>query len=139
MTDKPNFAQEEVADEHVVSLEPNYIGVFWWLVALTIAEILVAVVPTGPAFPKVAQGAILIAMALSKASFVALYFMHLKFEKRTLGVIALTPLVLCTLLIIALLPDLTGTPHETKNKKTAQVETVERPADMNDSIKSVTE
>lgn len=120
MTDRPKLEQEEIADDHVSSLEPNYIGVFWWLLALTIAEILVAVMPTGPMFPRLAQGMGLVGMALGKASLVALYFMHLKFEKRALGIIALTPLLLCTLLIFALLPDLTGTSHQSALKKAAE-------------------
>jgi len=37
---------------------------------------------------------------------VALFFMHLAVEKRTLAYIALTPAVLCVLLVFALLPDL---------------------------------
>ncbi|MFQ5709018.1 MAG: cytochrome C oxidase subunit IV family protein [bacterium] len=126
MTDKPDFKQEEQVDEHVASLEPNYVGVFWWLVGLTIAEILVAVVPVSPMFPKIVQSALLVSMALGKASLVGLYFMHLKFEKRTLGVIALTPLMLCTLLIFALLPDLTGTNRQSKDTEVAKVR-IEQP------------
>jgi len=34
-----------------------------------------------------------------------MFFMHLKFEKATLALIAATPLILCTLLVFALLPD----------------------------------
>lgn len=139
MMDKPDFKEEERVDEHVASLDPNYIGVFWWLVALTIAEILVAVVPIGPKFPKIAQAAILIGLALGKAGFVALYFMHLKFEKRTLGIIALTPLLLCTLLIVALLPDLTGTEHETKTQKSTKVKNVGQVAEINDSMELANE
>jgi hypothetical protein len=48
--------------------------------------------------------------------------MHLKFEKRTLGIIALTPLILCALLIIALLPDLTGTKRKSVTAPVAQVQ-----------------
>ncbi len=127
MSEKPDLQQEEVVDEHVASLEPNYIGVFWWLVALTVAEILVASMGTSPLFPQFAKGLLLIGLALGKAGFVALYFMHLKFEKRTLGVIALTPLLICTLLIIGLLPDLSGTAHRTRK---AKVETVEQAANL---------
>src|SRR3972149_429772 len=90
-----------------VHKQPNYIGVFWWLVALTILEV-------GGIYLPIASlliGILLIGLALSKASLVAMYFMHLKFESRTLGLIALTPLVLCVLLIVALLPDLTAIPH----------------------------
>jgi caa(3)-type oxidase subunit IV len=45
-------------------------------------------------------------MAISKATLVALYFMHLKFEKRTLAIIALSPFVLCVFLILMLTPDI---------------------------------
>jgi caa(3)-type oxidase subunit IV len=136
MKDKPDFKAEEKADEHIASLEPNYIGVFWWLLGLTIAELLAAVVPIGPMYPKIVQAALLIGLALSKASFVALYFMHLKFEKRALGIIALTPLIICTLLIVALLPDLTGTTHESKGTKPAAMQSVEQPATVNRSTEA---
>jgi cytochrome c oxidase subunit 4 len=84
---------------------PNYMAIFWWLLALTILEVIAAVAPTGGAYPHAAKGAILVALALGKASLVAMYFMHLKFEKRTLGVIAVTPLVLCVFLLFMLIPD----------------------------------
>lgn len=120
MTQRPNLNHQEMSDDHVASLEPNYIGVFWWLFGLTIAELLVAVVPPGPTFPKLAQGMALVGMALGKASLVALYFMHLKFEKRALSIIALTPLILCVLLIFALVPDFTATPHQTVSRQAHQ-------------------
>ncbi len=83
--------------------EPNYIGVFWWLLALTILEIAVIYVPMARLIVVI----LLIGLALSKAVLVAMYFMHLKFERVTLGVIALTPLILCVFLILMLLPDIT--------------------------------
>ena len=88
--------------------EPNYMGVFYALTILTALEIGVTFLPIG----KLAIGILLVGTALAKAILVAMYFMHLKFEKQTIGIIALTPLVLCTLLIFALLPDLTATPHQ---------------------------
>jgi cytochrome c oxidase subunit 4 len=95
--------------------EPNYMAVFYSLAVLTAVEIGVIYLPIAKMFIAV----MLITLALAKAALVAMYFMHLKFEKRTLGIIALTPLILCTLLIIALLPDLTGTPHKTVAKTAA--------------------
>jgi cytochrome c oxidase subunit 4 len=86
---------------------PNYIGVFWWLLALTILEVGVIFLPIA----KLLIAVLLVGLALSKASLVAMYFMHLKFERRTLGLIAITPLLLCVLLIFALLPDHSATPH----------------------------
>ena len=107
--------------------EPNYMAIFGMLAVLTVLEIGVVFVPIA----KIVIAIALISMALVKAALVALYFMHLKFEKRTLGIIALTPLILCTLLIIALLPDLTGTEHSTKANKDGQAAVVEqvKPAD----------
>ena len=87
--------------------QPNYIGVFLWLLALTIIEVGVIFTPLA----KLAIAILLVGLALSKASLVAMYFMHLKFERTTLGLIAVTPLLLCVLLVFALLPDLSGTPH----------------------------
>jgi cytochrome c oxidase subunit 4 len=81
--------------------EPNYMGVFYWLAALTAIE--VAIVYLG--LPKLLLGALLVALAFSKAALVALYFMHLKFERRTLALIAVTPVLLCIFLIFMLVPD----------------------------------
>lgn len=82
--------------------QPNYMGVFWWLVALTIAEVAVAYTH----MPKLIMVILLVGMAFTKAAMVALYFMHLKFERSTLTLIALTPLILCVFLILMLLPDI---------------------------------
>jgi caa(3)-type oxidase subunit IV len=49
---------------------------------------------------------LLIILAVWKAVLVALHFMHLKFEKTTLTVIALLPFILCVFLILMLLPDI---------------------------------
>ena len=87
--------------------EPNYIGVFWWLLALTILEIGVIYAP----FAKTMIAILLIGLALTKATLVALYYMHLKFEQRTLGLIAVIPLVLCVFLIFMLTPDLGAVLH----------------------------
>ena len=38
-------------------------------------------------------------------TLVAMYFMHLKLETRTLALIAVTPLTIATLLVLVLLPD----------------------------------
>jgi cytochrome c oxidase subunit 4 len=82
--------------------EPNYMGVWFWLLVLTILEIVVALMSLTP----LAKGILLVVMALIKAGLVALYFMHLRFERVTLGVIVLTPLIICVFLVFMLLPDL---------------------------------
>jgi len=79
-----------------------YIKVFYVLLVLTIVE--VAIVYLG--LPRMLLVALLVIFAVWKASLVAMHFMHLKFEKRTLAVVALTPFVLCVFLILMLLPDI---------------------------------
>ena len=80
---------------------PNYMAIFWYLAILTVVEIGVVFLPFG----KFTNGVLLCALAVTKAAMVAMYFMHLKFETKTLGWIAVTPLAIATLLVFVLLPD----------------------------------
>lgn len=80
---------------------PNYMLIFWYLLGLTILEVAVPFVIHAQV-PKVA---LLVSMAVAKAALVALYFMHLRFEKRLLGIIAVTPMVICAFLLFMLMPD----------------------------------
>ena len=82
--------------------EPNYIGVFWWLLILTIIEIAVIYTPLTVMVIRI----LLVSLAISKAALVALFFMHLKFERLTLSLVALSPFVLCVFLILMLTPDI---------------------------------
>ena len=80
---------------------PNYMNIFWALAVLTVIELAVIFLPIG----KLAIGILLCGLAVTKAALVAMYFMHLRFETRTLGLIAVTPLAIATLLVFILLPD----------------------------------
>jgi cytochrome c oxidase subunit 4 len=80
---------------------PNYMAIFWYLAILTVVELVVIFLPIG----KITIGVLLCALAVTKAAMVAMYFMHLRFETRTLGMIAITPLAIATLLVFVLLPD----------------------------------
>jgi len=80
---------------------PNYMAIFWWLLGLTIAELAVAYMP----MPKSLMIAGLVSLAVAKATLVAMYFMHLKFERRTLGLIALTPPILLMMFVVITYPD----------------------------------
>ena len=82
---------------------PKYMNIFWWLLGLTIVEVAVAI----PEYATLLKGILLIGLACSKAILVANYFMHLKFEKRTLALIVITPFLICVFLVIMLMPDLT--------------------------------
>jgi cytochrome c oxidase subunit 4 len=85
--------------------EPNYMNIFWALTALTVIEV---IIPLLDLFPRTTNGMILITLAVIKATMVALYFMHLKYEKSALGWIALTPMVICVFLVFMLMPDITA-------------------------------
>ncbi|MDE0467192.1 MAG: cytochrome C oxidase subunit IV family protein [Candidatus Poribacteria bacterium] len=99
---------------------PKYMNIFWWLAGLTIVEIAVAI----PDYSIVLKAILLIGLACSKAALVAIYFMHLKFEKRTLTIIVLTPFIICVFLVFALMPDLTSdTRHEGIEKPAEVVDT----------------
>ena len=94
---------------------PNYMTIFWWLAALTVIELLVIFLPLA----KFTIGVLLVGLALSKAALVAMYFMHLRFEARTMGLIAVTPLAIATLLVFLLLPDGFAVDHKSFTKKPA--------------------
>ena len=85
---------------HVVPLKLLF-GILAALLFLTVLTVAITWVDLGPMNIVAAMG-----IAVIKASLVALYFMHLRFETRTLGLIAVTPLVLCVFLLLMLTPDL---------------------------------
>ena len=96
---------------------PKYMNIFWWLLALTIIEVAIAI----PDYNVILKGILLIGLACSKAILVANYFMHLKFEKKTLAVIVVTPFLICVLLVFALMPDLTSDKRLDGIEKPAEV------------------
>src|SRR5262245_47271629 len=92
---------------------PNYMMIFWILAVLTVLEVGVIFTP----LPRMTINVLLGAMALAKAALVAAYFMHLRFEARTLGVIAVTPLAIAILLIFIILPDSFAIIKQTEKRK----------------------
>lgn len=99
---------------------PKYMNIFWWLLGLTIVEVAVAI----PEYAILLKAILLIGLACGKAALVAIYFMHLKFERKTLAAIVITPFVICVFLVIMLMPDLTSDArHEGVEKPAAVVDT----------------
>ena len=96
---------------------PKYMNIFYWLAALTIIEIAVAI----PEYSIVLKAILLIGLACGKAILVANYFMHLKFERKTLVAIVLTPFIICVFLVFALMPDLTSDDRHEGIEKPAEV------------------
>ncbi len=82
--------------------EPNYLAVFGWLFFLTVVEVGIIYVPVS----KLMIAAGLVLLASVKAALVAIYFMHLKFEKVVIWWIAVIPAILCVFLIFMLIPEL---------------------------------
>jgi cytochrome c oxidase subunit 4 len=101
-----------MADTHAKH-GPSYMAIFWYLAVLTVIEIAVIFLPIA----KLAIGVMLVTLACAKAALVALYFMHLRLETKTLGYIALTPVVIGALLVLVLLPDSLHAPHQTADTK----------------------
>src|SRR2546422_9824487 len=94
---------------------PNYMAIFWYLAILTVVELAVIFMPLG----KVTIGVLLCALALGKATLVAMYFIHLRFETRKLGLVSVTPLVIATLLVFVLLSDGVALVHLSGAKEAA--------------------
>ena len=88
---------------------PNYWMIWLYLFILTVVEIAVIFTPVAKLLIVIA----LVSLALVKATLVATYFMHLRFEVRTLSLIALAPLFLGAILIFILIPDHSAVPHKT--------------------------
>jgi len=74
---------------------PNYMGIFWILLSVTVMEV-------GYSTLKIPRPILilgLVSLAGFKALLVALYFMHLKFERKSLGVIVASTLILGAILV----------------------------------------
>ncbi len=83
---------------------PNYIAVWGGLAALTVIEVAVA-------YLRIERHLLvltLLLLAVWKVLLVALYFMHLRFEPKRLALIAMTPLPLGVLLVVAVLQEFAG-------------------------------
>lgn len=86
---------------------PMYYRVFGTLIAFTIITIACSFIPIEK-IPMGKTGNVLLGIAIAsfKASLVMLIFMHLKYEKRPIVVIALIPFALVLVLVMALFPDI---------------------------------
>ena len=87
--------------EQAAHKQPNYAAVFWSLFILTLLEITVA----NFHWAKPLIVVTLVFLALIKASLVALFYMHLKFEKYVIFIIVLFPLFLAVFLTVMVLLD----------------------------------
>ncbi|HEX6133330.1 MAG TPA: cytochrome C oxidase subunit IV family protein [Longimicrobiales bacterium] len=80
---------------------PNYIGIWGILFVLTVVEVGVAFV----GLSKTVTIFALILLAVWKALLVALYYMHLRYEPGRLRLLAIAPLPLAIILVVAVLTE----------------------------------
>lgn len=80
---------------------PNYMGIFGILFVLTLVEVGVAFLGLSRTFTILA----LLLLAVWKALLVALYYMHLRYEPGRLRLLALSPLPLAIILVVAVLTE----------------------------------
>jgi cytochrome c oxidase subunit 4 len=80
----------------------TYVVIYSWLIGLTVLE--VGVVLGG--WPKAAVVSMLVATAIAKALLIALYFMHLKFDRRVVWLLPGIPVVVGIVFVLALFPDI---------------------------------
>lgn len=80
---------------------PHYVAVWVWLALLMLLSVGASYLPAA----AVLIMGIILGLAFIKALLVALYYMHLKFERKLLLLVVVLPLVLATVLVVALLPD----------------------------------
>ena len=80
----------------------TYLAIYGWLLGLTILE--VGVVLAG--WPKGVVASLLVSTAIAKALLIALYFMHLKFDRRVVWWIPGIPVVMGIVFVLALFPDI---------------------------------
>ena len=83
-------------EDRRMHVQPNYMAIFWWLFGLTVGEVCFSVF-THP--PRALLMSVLVGLAIVKATLVALYFMHLKFERKALGIIVASTLILGAILV----------------------------------------
>lgn len=86
--------------EHVK--HPPYLAIWVMLALLTVFEIGVAFFQS---WSKLTIILILVFLAVWKALLVALYYMHLRFESRRLKILAIAPLPLAVILVMAVITE----------------------------------
>ena len=82
---------------------PPYILIWVVLLVLTLAEVAMSLYMTNVSKVVLAVGLIL--MAVWKAVLVAMYYMHLRYEPARLWILAISPLPLAVILVLAVITE----------------------------------
>lgn len=94
------------ADEHASSGATAYLVIFGALVVFTAVSFIVNRAVKNEAISPTTGFAIILGVAVCKAVLVAMFFMHLKFDWPRLYFLIVPALILGTLLVVVLLPDI---------------------------------
>ena len=81
---------------------PNYVVVWYWLLGLALASVLVSTLH----LPHTSTVGLIFAAATAKALLVVLYYMHLRCEPWLIYALILVPLVLFGVLLLVLFPEI---------------------------------
>jgi caa(3)-type oxidase subunit IV len=102
-TSRKAAAQAHAAGEHAVEhpSEKSYIRIFVLLFILSSSAYFVDLIH----FPNAMKWTLLVIIALMKASLIAAFFMHLRYERLGLIYVLVLPLLLLVGLIVAIMPD----------------------------------
>ena len=101
-SDEPHATSQPMPHHYV-----PYMAVFGALVVLTIVTVAIGIFLRFD--NEIVNVLLALLIAATKASLVATFFMHLKFESKLILMIFLVPLALCVLLVVALFPDVVMT------------------------------
>ena len=74
---------------------PNYVAIWYWLIGLALGSVLISALP----LPHTVTLVIIFAAAFIKAWLVALYYMHLRFERLLIVSLVLVPLAFFVILL----------------------------------------
>ena len=106
-----------------------FIRVWVFLLVLTSVEVWLAYIHASPGVMLAA----LLGLSLLKAGYIIGYFMHMKFERRSLGLSLFPILILCILALLMLLPD-AARAQCVMCKRTAEAQNAEQARRMNRGI-----
>jgi cytochrome c oxidase subunit 4 len=118
MAETKVLAPSEIAEEHTAEAHAPYLKVWAWLLALTLVEYFYAFW-LKDVFLFLLLGLLL--WAAIKAGLVGWFFMHLKFEGNWVYFLIVPAVVLATILVVALSPDVAMKPTDEEAEETVWV------------------
>lgn len=91
-----SYPEHKVQHKH-----PPYVGIYFVLLLLTAASILISMILHKEAAPP-----FVFTISTIKALLIALFYMHLKYEGRYIIALALIPLIIFALILFIFMPDI---------------------------------